>query len=324
MRRTIWLASYPKSGNTWFRMLLANLGRETPVDINDLTGRGGIASARKWFDEVMLFPSGLLTHDECDRIRPRVYEAIARREEDRLDGASPGVASLGVASLDGAGPDGADPEDEGAWIGDVRFVKTHDAWTRSEDGQALLGGRGAAEGAILIVRDPRDVAPSLAGHNRQTIDDTIRFMSRDDAAFCDREDRQPNQLRQQLGDWSGYHRSWLVQTELPVHVVRYEDMKTDICEVLTRALAFAGRVVPAARIRQAARFADFAQLQMQERAHGFREGPRPRLGTTPSLFFRRGEVGGWRSDLTTGQTAAIEAMHGEVMARFGYAAGMQA
>ena len=48
MTRTIWLASYPKSGNTWFRMLVANLSAKDgkPVDINDLPERGGIASAR--------------------------------------------------------------------------------------------------------------------------------------------------------------------------------------------------------------------------------------------------------------------------------------
>ena len=34
----IWLASYPKSGNTWLRIFLENLFRNTqsPADINDL------------------------------------------------------------------------------------------------------------------------------------------------------------------------------------------------------------------------------------------------------------------------------------------------
>ena len=46
MTRTMWLASYPKSGNTWFRMLVANLSAtDKPMDINDLPERGGIASA---------------------------------------------------------------------------------------------------------------------------------------------------------------------------------------------------------------------------------------------------------------------------------------
>src|SRR6185503_16945022 len=67
MTRTIWLSSYPKSGNTWFRMLVANLNAiDTPVDINALPERGGIASARAPFDHLTLIDSGLLTHDEID------------------------------------------------------------------------------------------------------------------------------------------------------------------------------------------------------------------------------------------------------------------
>ena len=37
MTDAAWLASYPKSGNTWFRMLVANLAAaDEPIDINDL------------------------------------------------------------------------------------------------------------------------------------------------------------------------------------------------------------------------------------------------------------------------------------------------
>lgn len=304
MTRTIWLASYPKSGNTWFRMLLANLGRDVPVDINDLPGRGGIASARRWFDEAMLFPSGLLTHDECDRLRPRVHEV--RRDGDADPRDSEGF------------------DDPGECCGDVRFVKTHDAWTITADGEPLLGGPAAADAAILIVRDPRDVASSLAGHNGQTVDDAIGFMMRPDSAFCGRDDRQPNQLRQQLRGWSGYHRSWIEQTMLPVHRVRYEDLQADVCGVFARALGFAGSAVSVEYVERAARFADFAQLQAQERNHGFREAPRQRPGAPAHAFFRNGKAGGWRSELTADQCATIEAAHGTVMAELGYSPGSHA
>ncbi len=80
--RTIWLASYPKSGNTWLRLLLANLSATRPADINGLSEQAGIASARGPFDRLLLIDSGLLTHDEIDCLRPRVYEEMAR---DALD-----------------------------------------------------------------------------------------------------------------------------------------------------------------------------------------------------------------------------------------------
>lgn len=293
MTRTVWLASYPKSGNTWFRMLVANLSAkdDQPVDINDLPERGGIASARGPFDHLLLIDSGLLTHDEIDCLRPRVYEELAR----------------------GAADDEYDtPEAEAP----VRFVKAHDAYTLTPTGEPLLAGARGAEGAIVIVRDPRDVAPSLANHNGTSVDDAVTFMNNKDAGFCARSTRQHNQLRQKLPGWSGHTASWLDQADIPVHLVRYEDMKTDTADVLRRALVFAGRTVSDEEIRRAVKFADFAQLQGQEKEKGFREAPQAQPGGS---FFRRGEAGGWRDELTPAQVARIEADHAPMMRRLGYA-----
>jgi hypothetical protein len=165
------------------------------------------------------------------------------------------------------------------------------------------------------VRDPRDVAPSLANHNRTSIDDAIAFMNDRDAGFCVKTTRQHNQLRQQLPGWSGHIESWLDQSDIPVHLVRYEDMQADPAGVFARALAFAGRAASAEEIARAVRFADFAQLQAQERDKGFREAPRPQPGGT---FFRRGQTGAWRDELTAAQIERIETEHAGMMRRLGY------
>lgn len=271
-------------------MLVANLRQHAPVDINDLPDDEGIASARFTFDRVMLFPSGLLTHEECDRLRPRVHQTVAR---DRIDAETASETR----------------------VGDVRFIKTHDCWDYTIDGEPLLGGRSGAEGAILIVRDPRDVAPSMAHHRAQTIDQSIDFMSDPEAGFCDRRDRQPNQLRQRLRRWSDYNAGWLDQREIPVHLVRYEDMQADPANAFRRALAFAGVDISAAEAEQAARFADFGELRKQEAEHGFREAP---LVLSTGGFFRRGIAGAWLDELTSDQVARLEADHAPMMARLGY------
>jgi aryl sulfotransferase len=290
--RTIWLASYPKSGNTWFRMLVANLSAEDgkPVDINDLPERGGIASARGPFDYLTLIDSGLLTYDEVDNLRPRIYEELAGgAPDDEYDA-----------------PEEAQP---------VRLVKVHDAYTVTQNGEPLLAGLRGAQGAIVIVRDPRDVAPSLANHNATSIDDAIAFMNDAGAALCSKPKKLHNQLRQQLPGWSGHIATWLDQTDIPVHLVRYEDMKADAAGVLTRALAFAGHPAPADRIDQAVALADFSQLRQQEEERGFREAPRARPGGN---FFRKGQSGSWRDELTAEQVARIEAAHAPMMRRLRY------
>ncbi|MDE2595695.1 MAG: sulfotransferase domain-containing protein [Sphingomonadales bacterium] len=294
MKPIVWLASYPKCGNTWLRLLLANLGQESPVDINALGLDGGIASARRRFDNRFLFASGLLTHAECDRLRPALYRELAMQ-----DGAERGL----------------DPGEGAPVLGGVRFIKTHDAWTLTDAGEPLLGGAMAARGAILIVRDPRDVVASLANHNGQTIDEAIRFMGDPASAFCGRTDRQSNQLRQQLLGWSGFAASWLDQADLPVHVLRYEDMAADTAGALGAALAFAGVEASPEALQRAAQFADFDRLREQEAEHGFGEAP-VRMGT--GRFFRRGATGGWRDELSDAQRRLIEADHAPMMARLGY------
>lgn len=70
-----WLASYPKSGNTWFRTFLSNLQQngDSPADINELD-TGNIASSRGWLDNVLGFDTAELNADEIDRLRPFVYQ----------------------------------------------------------------------------------------------------------------------------------------------------------------------------------------------------------------------------------------------------------
>ena len=288
--KTIWLASYPKSGNTWLRLLLANylVNDHKPVDINAMPVHDGIASGRLPFDNLLLIDSGLLTHDEIDRLRPRVYEALA-------SGATTGDDEPGVAP--------------------VRFVKVHDAYISTSKAEPLLAGRKGADGAIVIVRDPRDIAPSLAGHNRSTVDEAIAFMENKDTGFCVAVTRQNNQFRQKLQDWSGHVGSWLDQTDIPVHLVRYEDMTEDAGASLEGVLTFAGLEAAPDKVRRAVDFSKFGELRAQERERGFREAPRP---NPAGDFFRRGEAGAWRDELTTAQVARIEAGHAGMMRRLGY------
>ncbi len=290
--QTVWLASYPKCGNTWFRMLVANLfaGGDETADINNLPERGGIASARGPFDHLLLIDSGTLTFDEVDTLRPLVHSELARGADD-------------------------DVHDEQVRRSPVRFIKTHDSYTLTRDGQPLLGGARGADGAILIVRDPRDVASSLANHNGSSVDDAITFMGDPASSFCGKTDRQQLQLRQQLLGWSGFAESWLAQRDIPVHLLRYEDMRADPESCFAKALAFAGVDAAPDDIARAVRLADFSKLKAMEQENGFREAPRSR---THRNFFRRGEAGAWREELTAEQIARIESDHAATMARFGY------
>jgi aryl sulfotransferase len=101
---------------------------------------------------------------------------------------------------------------------------------------------------VYLVRDPRDVAVSLAHHNSTTIDDAIKHMNAANGVICAWRKGLAPQLRQKLTSWSGHAASWLDQTDVPVHTVRYEDMVAAPAERFGAALEFAGRSATPAEI----------------------------------------------------------------------------
>ncbi|HLP25748.1 MAG TPA: sulfotransferase domain-containing protein [Acidobacteriota bacterium] len=278
MKGIVWLASYPKSGNTWFRTFLTNFLRnaDAPANINALDV-GQIASARAPFDEAVGYDSGELTPDEIDALRPEVYLHQAREAEETL------------------------------------YWKVHDAYTFLPDGRALIPAEATAC-ALYFLRNPLDVAVSFAHHSgHDRFDRVVRQMGREQMCFCATDATETNQLRQKLLTWSGHVRSWVDAPRLRVHVLRYEDMKARPEETFGAAVRFLELPDDPARVKKALEFSRFEELQRQEGAGGFREKMRQARS-----FFRKGEVGGWRSVLTPEQVKQLLADHADVMRRFGY------
>ncbi len=229
-----WLASYPKSGNTWFRSFMQNLieDADQPVDINALS-TGQIASSRGWLDEVLGFDSADFSHDDLDQLRPAVYRWSTR-----------------------------DPE--------IGYHKIHDAYTFTADGEPLVS-QGGTLGALYIIRNPLDVAPSYAQHSNVSVDEAIRWMGDPDNAFCWGRKKLFNQVRQQLLSWSDHVRSWVDSPGLNCHVIRYEDMLQSPTPTFSGAVRFLQLPSDEARIDKAIRFSDFKELRRQESANPFRE-----------------------------------------------------
>ena len=276
-RGIFWLSSYPKSGNTWFRIVLANLlnPSKEPIDLNQLY-TGAIASARTWMDDVLGFDSAELTHDEIDCLRPEIYAQ---------------------------GAIGKQP---------VQYHKIHDAYTFLENDTPLIPREGCL-GALYFIRNPLDVAISFANHSRCSIDSAIENMGNKTFAFCKSNNRQHHQLRQHLLSWSMHVQSWIGAKEIPMMVLRYEDMKQNPLPTFAKAFAFLNITALPEDIARAVDHGDIKKLQQQEEQVGFRERP-----SKVARFFRKGIVGDWQNTLTASQVERIIADHGEVMHQHGY------
>ncbi len=272
-----WLASYPKSGNTWTRAFISNLRHEEPepVDINAFF-TGAIASARGWVESALDFDINELSHDEIDKLRPTAYNWLSQQLKE--------------------------PE----------YHKIHDAYTRQSNGEALIPST-ATRGALIIIRNPLDVAISFAHHSSCSIDRSITNMGNPNFAFCKGQRSLSNQLRQQLLSWSQHITSWADATELNRLVVRYEDMHTKPLETFTQMATFLELTNDEASISDALEQCKIEKLQTQELTKGFRE-----KSAQAKSFFRKGIVGDWQQTLTEEQIATIVNDHKEVMQRFGY------
>ena len=97
LKKIVWLASYPKSGNTWFRVFLSNLLSKAnqPVDINNLFA-APIASNRQLFDEATGLSSSDLTADEMNGLLiVKTLDGIRAFVDDgSFDGGQPAVVEL--------------------------------------------------------------------------------------------------------------------------------------------------------------------------------------------------------------------------------------
>jgi aryl sulfotransferase len=230
-----WLASYPKSGNTWLRVALATLLSGRPADINAMPLVSLIANNRALFDRALGIESADLTNEQESNLRPRVYEIWAAEAARPL------------------------------------YCKAHDAYRRTADGEPLFP-TAATLGAVYIVRDPRAVAVSFANHLGEPIDETILRMHDPAAAASPAIKRLPRQLRPRLGAWRDHVESWL-GAPFPVHLVRYEDMHADPHATFAAVADFLGLPSDRERIAMAVEAAAFPRLQAQERATGFIEKP---------------------------------------------------
>ena len=306
----VWLASYPKSGNTWLRAVLTNYLRDDgePASINALVG-GSVASDRETFSEIVGLDASDLTPEEILRHRPLFHELLARE-----------LAELPAGGCRRPTRSAGGPSREHA----PAFVKVHDAYLHTRNGAALFP-KVATSGVVYLVRNPLDVAVSYAHHRQKSIDDTMRWMNEPAAAEGEVTGGIHTQLPQPLTTWSGHVASWLDQEELPVHVARYEDLLADPMAGFGAIVRFAGldrdgthpeepeRPSATERLARAIGQAAFSRLRTQEEDSGFSE----KQSTAPS-FFRAGVAGSWRTALAPRQVQALVDAHGPVMARLGY------
>lgn len=227
----IWLASYPKSGNTWVRAFLANLMTDArqAVPINALPNHLLGDNFLIHYEKLAGKPAGSLTEADIERLRPRVHEWFAYSRSDNV------------------------------------FVKTHNAAVKIE-GRPLITPTATA-GAIYVIRNPLDVAVSFAHHYKidyqravESLCDTRYYLP-----------ASSDQCVQVLSSWSNHVRSWADAPGLPLLTLRYEDLLKKPAATFGSLVSFLQLPRDRPRLRRAIKFSSFGELRNQERKETFVE-----------------------------------------------------
>jgi hypothetical protein len=273
MGNIVWLASYPKSGNTWLRSFLANLiaNRPTPVALADLPNYGRLEADPELYSQAAGRPSAELDFAQLCALRPKVHMALAA--------AAPRTV----------------------------FVKTH-SMAGALDGVPLLTPQVSA-GAICIVRNPLDVAISMAHHFGIGFDEAIDYLGDERAAT----ENSALFVTEFLGSWSQHVRSWADMDSARILVLRYEDLLQKPAKTFGKVARLVGLDTDRSRVERAIAHASFASLAGMEKRDGFIEVP-----IKGKQFFRAGRANQWREVLTGEQVRRIIARHREQMLRFRY------
>lgn len=230
----LWLASYPKSGNTWLRAFLANYLADAPapVDINTLPDFAYGDMRSDYYAQLAGTAAEALSGEQINALRPAVHRFLA--------GARPGMV----------------------------FVKTHTLLTTLEGVATITPD--ATAGAIYVVRNPFDTAVSFAHHYGLSIDEGVRALCF--SGLC--IEPKAGHIRQVVGDWGSHAESWLRPPGLPRLSLRYEDMVGAPQGSFGRVVDFLRLPKDRERLKRAIGQSSFRVLAEQERKKGFVERSR--------------------------------------------------
>ena len=276
LRKLRFLASYPRSGNTWTRLLLLSFLRRRGVvpaadDVRDigkhLPWDTTTAYARMFVDKA---PEEL-TPPEIAELRPKLHRWLARQQTLQP------------------------------------YVKTHSfygvAYGHPTFDQSVFGG------AVYLIRNPLDVAPSLAKHFSYPVDNAIAVMG-ERLYVASGHDRG---MPEPWGSWSINGRSWVDLSGGRVVVVRYEDLVAEPESQFARVLAHLELQATEVEVRAAVADTSLDRLEKLEQTGKFRNPSKQ-----SERFFGVGARHDFTKKLTPEQARAIILAHGLVMERFGY------
>ena len=258
----IWLASYPKNGNTWLRTLISAY-----YYTND-----GFFLGDKQLTNISQFP---------------VKENFEGFEYDLR---KPGdTTRLWVAAQEKINSDKK-----------VRFFKTHNALVKI--GQNNFTNQKNTLGGIYIVRDPRNVLDSMSRHFQMNHFKALNAMQDENSFTYDFKKKNDYSEYQFISSWEKNYQSWKNNKLIPVKFLRYEDLLKETFSVFKEIIEFIDKLTnnkkgfSREKAKNAVKSTSFENLKKLEETNGFSESIISREEKKKIPFFHLGPKNNWQKN----------------------------
>ncbi|MCS3696435.1 sulfotransferase domain-containing protein [Salinibacter ruber] len=280
------VASYPKSGNTWIRLVYAAYHTDG-VSSSDLMQfdekNGSVAQLMQYFDAdpyhyQSICPFPIEKADLFTEVRLRPAAMLALEREVSLAPVPPLVRSHHVYGE-------ADT-----------FPLWNSQWT---------------DKVVNPIRDPREICYLYANQNARSYEDIAKLMAESSARM---DGDHTGRTQYFLSTWSDHVEQWLGTEDLSVLSIRYEDLRRHPVDIFCDIFDFLDvPEIDKSRIQESVEKTRFDTLQAtgaesrSSEVHGGQE-----------RFFRSSETDEWKDELPTDVARKIEQDHGRVMEALGY------
>ena len=274
----VWLASYPKSGNTWVRLFLkAYFSDQKTFNINK-TAKDGLHIEK--FPNIEQFINMNIDYNNFNEI---VKNWILIQDKMNLKKK-------------------------------INFYKTHNALCTINNHP--FTNKDNSLGIIYIVRDPRDVALSYSHHLGETVDNTIdKMVDSTNGEYVHFKDKS---FRSSIiGSWSDHFNSWTKSKLINCHLVKYENLIKNQYLEFSKIIDFLDNLGALKKDKKKIEFSinqtQFKKLQNLERIQGFEEKSSHTIN-----FFRSGKIGEGKNKLNKNQKNILEKKFNTEMKELNY------
>jgi len=275
----IWIASYPKSGNTWIRSLLSTY-------LYSEDGNFNFSLLKK----ILKFPSKkylqYFTKDFTD-IKKVSQHWISAQERINLFNENKSI-----------------------------LLKTHSALCTLENNP--FTNKENTQAVIYIVRDPRNVITSVGNHYSMNVQESYNFITDNNKIISsDKWGGDNFGISEVLGSWSTHYKSWKNIKFAPVLKIKYEDLinntKKSLIEIINFLQKFSDIKIDKNKISKTVESCNFENLRKMEKKEGFFEAAYSEKSNKKVDFFHLGKKNNWENLLNQEMEKKIrETFHDEM------------